>query len=81
MFEFFAFVVLLTVIGGLPRIYRGPTRADSMLAAQLSGTGSVAVLLLFSGARSAPALIDIALIFAVLAAVTTISFVHLGWSR
>ena len=51
-----------------------------MLAALLFGTSGVAVLLLLARAMSAPALNDVALVFVVLAAVTTVAFVRLAWN-
>jgi multicomponent Na+:H+ antiporter subunit F len=59
---------------GLFRILRGPTAADSMLAAQLFGTTGVGILLLLAPTIG-PALNDIALVFALLAAVATVGFV------
>ncbi len=47
-----------------------------MLAAQLFGTTGVAVLLLLGKALAAPSYWDVALVFAVLAAVTAIAFVR-----
>ena len=41
-----AALVLLTVAVGLLRLLRGPTDADRVMAVQLLGTGTVAVLLL-----------------------------------
>lgn len=61
------------------RILRGPTAADRMLAAQLFGTTAVAVLLLLAQAYSTVALRDVALVFALLAAVTAVAFVRRSW--
>lgn len=68
--------LLLNLIAGMWRILRGPTSADRMLAAQLFGTTAVAILAVLAQATGEPALRDIALIFAVLAAVTAVAFVH-----
>jgi multicomponent Na+:H+ antiporter subunit F len=65
--------LLLNMVAGLFRIVRGPTAADSMLAAQLFGTTGVGILLLLAPAAG-PALNDVALVFALLAAVATIAF-------
>ena len=70
----------LNLIGGLVRIVRGPTSGDRMLAAQLFGTTGVAILLLLAEAGET-ALLDIALVFAVLAAVNTVAFVRLNVDR
>jgi multicomponent Na+:H+ antiporter subunit F len=74
-----AAVLLLTLAGGLVRVLRGPTPADSMLAAQLFGTTGVGVLLLLAEAMAKPALRDVALIFAALAATATVAFARRGW--
>lgn len=71
-----AFLLVGLIGAGLVRIIRGPTPADRMLAAQLFGTTGVAVLLLLSHAMSAPALRDVALVFAVLSAVSAVAFIR-----
>ena len=62
-------VLLLTLGAGLLRALRGPSLADRMLAVQLLGTGGVALLLLLSALLRTPALLDVALVLAMLAAV------------
>ncbi|MGE3295292.1 MAG: monovalent cation/H+ antiporter complex subunit F [Geminicoccaceae bacterium] len=62
-----AALVLLTVAVGLLRLLRGPTDTDRIMAVQLLGTGVVAVLLLVAAALDAPAVIDVALVLALLA--------------
>jgi Multisubunit Na+/H+ antiporter, MnhF subunit len=59
---------------GLVRVVIGPTPADRMMAAQLLGTSGIAVLLLLALALEVPALLDVALIFALLAAVSVAAF-------
>jgi multicomponent Na+:H+ antiporter subunit F len=76
----FAFFLLLNMIGGLWRVLRGPTPIDSMLAAQLFGTTGVAILLLLAPTVGA-ALHDVALVFALLAAVATVAFVQHSWRQ
>ena len=71
-----ALFILLTVLVGLIRVFRGPTPADRMLAAQLLGTGGTAVLLLLSEALEFPPLRDVALVFAVLAPIAIVAFVR-----
>ncbi|MBK1617284.1 pH regulation protein F [Lamprobacter modestohalophilus] len=66
--------LLLTLVAGLWRIRRGPTAADRMLAAQLFGTTATAILLLMAEASAAPALRDVALVLALLAAITVTAF-------
>lgn len=76
-----ALFLLLNVAAGLVRIARGPTPADRILAAQLFGTTGVAILLLLAQALERPALRDVALAFALLAAVTVAAFVQRAWAR
>lgn len=71
-----ALVLLLTIAAGLVRVLRGPTATDRMLAAQLFGTTAVAILLLLGQAGANPALQDVALVFALLAALAAITFVR-----
>ena len=63
------------------RIFRGPGSADRMLAAQLFGTTAVAVLLLLAQAGNVAAVRDVALVFALLAAVTAVAFVQRTWPQ
>ncbi len=74
-----AVVLLLTLAAGLWRVLRGPSSADRMMAAQLFGTTAVAILLLLAQALDQPALRDVALVFALLAAVTVVAFVRRAW--
>ena len=74
-----ALFLLLNLSTGLWRVLRGPTAADRMLAAQLFGTTAVAILLLLAQVSDNAALRDVALVFALLAAVTVVAFVRRGW--
>ena len=74
-----ALLLLCAVVAGLLRILKGPTAADRMMAAQLFGTCGVAILLLLSKGLESPVLIDIGLVFALLAAMTTTTFVRRTW--
>ena len=71
--------VLAMVALGLVRILRGPHNADRMMAAQLLGTGGIAVLLLAAGG-GLPAAVDVALTLALLAAFASVAFVRSGKS-
>jgi multicomponent Na+:H+ antiporter subunit F len=71
-----ALFLLATIGAGMVRILRGPTAGDRMLAAQLFGTTGVAMLLLLAEALDVPALVDVALVFGLLAAVATVAFVR-----
>lgn len=81
VFVAFAFALLVTIVVGLVRVERGPTPADRMLAAQLFGTSGVAMLLLLSEGLRMPALRDVGLVFALLAAMTAVAFVKRAWHR
>jgi multicomponent Na+:H+ antiporter subunit F len=71
-------VILLTVAVGLVRILSGPGDADRMMAAQLIGTGGIGSLLLIAAATGARGVEDVALGFALLAAVASAAFVNSG---
>jgi multicomponent Na+:H+ antiporter subunit F len=66
--------LMLSLFLGLLRVLRGPGAGDRMLATQLIGTAGVGVLLLLSALLGQPALIDVALILALLAAVAAAAF-------
>ncbi len=71
-----ALFLLLTVAAGLVRVVRGPAPADRMLAAQLFGSTGVATLLLLAEGLDQPAFQNVAIVFALLAAMATIVFVR-----
>jgi len=75
----FALILLPTIGVGMIRILRGPTSADRMMTAQLFGTSGVAILLLLSSGMGNPVLLDIALVFALLAALATMTFIRRTW--
>jgi multicomponent Na+:H+ antiporter subunit F len=68
--------VLATIALCLVRVERGQSNGDRMLAAQLLGSGAVAVLLLLARATDVPALLDVALVLALLAGVAGVVFVR-----
>jgi multicomponent Na+:H+ antiporter subunit F len=68
-------IVVAAVAVGLVRIVRGPSDADRMMAAQLLGSGGIAALLLVAIAVDASAVVDVALVFALLAAFASVAFV------
>jgi multicomponent Na+:H+ antiporter subunit F len=70
--------VLAMVAVGLIRVLRGPANADRMMAAQLLGTGGIAALLLIAAATDVTALVDVALVLALLAAFASVAFVISG---
>lgn len=69
--------VLLTLLLGLVRVLRGPARVDRLLVIQLFGTAGTAVLLVLADARQQPALRDVALLLALLAAIASAALVQL----
>jgi multicomponent Na+:H+ antiporter subunit F len=74
-----ALFLLANLLVALARVMRGPSAADRMLAALLFGTVGVAVLLLLAQVQALPALNDVALVFALLAAITGVAFVRRAW--
>lgn len=79
LYPWLTLFLLANLAAGLWRVLAGPTRADRLLTAQLFGTTAVAVLALQAQARGAPALRDVALVFALLAAITAVAFVRRVW--
>jgi multicomponent Na+:H+ antiporter subunit F len=71
-----AALILLGILAlGMLWVLLGPSAADRMVAAQLIGSTGVGILLLLAPALSLPALVDVALVLALLAAVTIAAFV------
>jgi multicomponent Na+:H+ antiporter subunit F len=67
---------LLAIVGlGLIGILGRRAEADRMMAAQLTGTGGVAILLLLAEAAAMPSVINVALMLAMLAAFAAVAFV------
>jgi len=66
--------LMLSLFLGLLRVLHGPGAGDRMLAIQLIGTAGVGMLLLLSVLLNQPALLDAALLLALLAAVTAAAF-------
>jgi multicomponent Na+:H+ antiporter subunit F len=74
-----ALFLLANLVVALVRAARGPTPADRMLAALLFGSTGVGVLALLAYADAAPALVDVALTLALLAAIAGIAFAQRAW--
>lgn len=68
--------LLANLLAGLWRLIVGPTPADRLLTSQLFATTAVAILLLQAQWQGMPALRDVALVFALLGAVTAVAFVR-----
>lgn len=81
VFLFAALFLILLLVLGILRVLRGPTNADRLMATQLFGTQAVAILLLLGGANMAESFVDVALVFSLLAAVTTVAFVRRPLSK
>jgi multicomponent Na+:H+ antiporter subunit F len=77
--EIVAVILLASLVLGLIRVWRGPTIADRMLAAQLFGTTGVALLLVLAELQGLPALRNVALVLAVLALMAVLAFVARVW--
>lgn len=79
MTEFYLIVatfILAMIALGLLRVVRGPNSADRMMAAQLIGTGGVAILVLTTAATGSQSIVDVALLLALLAAFAAVAFVR-----
>lgn len=73
-----ALILLASLLAGLVRVIRGPAPEARLMAAQLLGTTAVAILLILSGLTGQSAFLDVAMVFAILAAVALIAFVALS---
>jgi multicomponent Na+:H+ antiporter subunit F len=73
--------VLVMVALGLVVIFRRPAEVDHMMAAQLLGTGGVALLLLLAAATETPPIVDVALLLALFAAFAAVAFVRSASDR
>jgi len=69
-------LLLVTIMVGLWRVVMGPSRIDRLIAVQLFGTAGTALLLLLSQTQRMPALLDVALILALLAALLSAALVQ-----
>jgi len=74
-----ALFLLANLVVALIAAARGPTPADRMLMAMLFGTTGTAVLVLLAAAVSSAALVDVALVLALLAAIGGIAFAKRAW--
>ena len=74
LFMLAALGLMLSLFLGLLRVLLGPGVGDRMLAIQLIGTAGVGMLLLLGVLLDQPALVDVALILALLAAVAAAAF-------
>jgi multicomponent Na+:H+ antiporter subunit F len=80
MIEYLSVIVgllILALLVGLGRILLGPSSADRMLASQLFSTAGVSILILLAIIQNQSALINVALVLALLAPLTLITFIRL----
>lgn len=76
-----ALFLLVNLLVALFAAAHGPTAADRMLVALLFGTTGVGILVLLAHAGGGGALVDVALVIALLAAITGIAFARRAWHR
>jgi multicomponent Na+:H+ antiporter subunit F len=69
-----AFFVLATILVALARLLYSRRAPDWVMAEQLLGTAGIAALLLFGVATGSPGVIDLALMFTLLATFSTVAF-------
>lgn len=74
-------LMLIILLVGLVRVVRGPSGADRMLATQLFGTAGVATLMLLAITQQQSALLNTALVLALLAPLSLITFVQLSVNK
>lgn len=69
-------LLMASILIGLVRVVKGPSHVDRLLVIQLSGTTGTAILLILSQTLASPALMDAALILALLAALVSAALVQ-----
>lgn len=74
-----ALFLLGNLVVALLAAARGPTAADRMLMALLFGSTGTGILVLLAQAMRIPALVDVALVLALLAAIGGIAFAKRAW--
>lgn len=76
-----ALFLLANLVVALVAAARGPTPADRMLVALLIGTTGTGILVLLAQAMPLGALVDVALVLALLAAIGGIAFAKRAWQH
>jgi multicomponent Na+:H+ antiporter subunit F len=74
-----ALFLLANLVVALLAAARGPTSGDRMLMALLIGTTGTGILVLLAHAMHLSALVDVALVLALLAAIGGIAFAKRAW--
>ncbi len=76
-----AIFLLGNLAAGLLGVFRGRVAPAWMLGLQIFGTTGTAILLLLAELQRQPALRDVALVCALLAAITMVAYVQRIWAR
>jgi multicomponent Na+:H+ antiporter subunit F len=71
---FAALILALSLLLGLVRVFIGPSVEERMLSIQLVGTSGVGLVLLMGYLLDLPSSLDVALVMALLAAVSVVAF-------
>ena len=74
-----ALFLLVNLAIALLAAARGPTAADRMLMALLFGSAGTGIVVLLAQAMGIPALVDVALVLALLAAIGGVAFAKRAW--
>jgi multicomponent Na+:H+ antiporter subunit F len=72
-----AISLMLTLFLAFVRVFRGPSAEDRLLGIQSFSTIGTAIIILLSQSTGVAGLLDVALILAMLAAVTVITFTRI----
>lgn len=70
--------LILALVLGLFRVFRGPGDADRLISVMLVGTSAIAIFLVLGNRQNDTSIFDIALVFALLAPISTIGFLVRG---
>ena len=76
-----AMLILTAMAAGLALIQSSAAPADGILAVQLSGTAGAAILMILAAATGVKSLLDVAVVYALLAAGLMIVFVKVRSRR
>lgn len=76
-----AMLILTAMAAGLALIQSSTAPADGILAVQLSGTAGAAILMILAAATGVKSLLDVAVVYALLAAGLMIVFVKVRSRR
>ncbi|MCG7535096.1 MrpF/PhaF family protein [Pseudoalteromonas sp. OOF1S-7] len=74
-------ILTLALLGGLWRLWLGPSKLNRILSLQLFGTIGVAILALLAVVYQQSALFNVALVLALLAPTATVILVKMGEAK